>query len=76
MLRIDALAENPTAGARLKGELTGLWRVREGGEGEYRIIYELRHTELIVLVLQVAVQQLMIVNSVLGEQLGNYLTLL
>ena len=50
MLRIDGLAENPTAGTRLKGELTGLWRVREG---EYRITYELRHTELIVLVLRI-----------------------
>ncbi len=51
VLRIDGLAENPTAGTRLKGELTGLWRVPEG---EYRIIYELRHTELIVLALRVA----------------------
>lgn len=45
--RIDRLAEYPTAGTRLKGDLAGLWRVREGA---YRIIYELRKDELTVLV--------------------------
>ena len=49
--RIDGLAENPTAGTRLKGEFAGLWRVREG---DYRIIYELRQSEVTVLVLRVA----------------------
>jgi mRNA interferase RelE/StbE len=48
--RIDRLADNPTAGARLKGELDGLWRVREG---DFRIIYELRQQEVTVLVLRV-----------------------
>ena len=37
--RIDRLADNPTAGARLKGEVEGLWRIRGG---DCRIIYELR----------------------------------
>ena len=49
--RIDGLASNPTAGTRLKGEFAGLWRVRVG---EYRIIYELRQSEVTVLVLRVA----------------------
>jgi mRNA interferase RelE/StbE len=49
--RIDRLAEKPFTGVRLKGELKGLWRVREG---DYRIIYELREAELVVLVLRVA----------------------
>ena len=49
--RIDRLAENPTSGTRLKGELEGLWRVREG---DFRIIYELRRSEVTVLVLRVA----------------------
>ena len=37
-------------GIRLKGELTGLWRVREG---DYRIIYELRQDKLSVLVVRI-----------------------
>jgi mRNA interferase RelE/StbE len=49
--RIDALAENPYAGSVLKGDLTGLRRIRVG---EYRIIYELREHELVVLVVRVA----------------------
>ena len=50
-LRIDHLSGNPLAGTRLKGRFTGLWRVREGS---YRIIYELRQGELVVLVLRVS----------------------
>jgi mRNA interferase RelE/StbE len=49
--RVDSLAENPTAGTRLKGEFEGLWRVREG---DYHIVYELRRQEVTVLVLRVA----------------------
>ena len=49
--RIDRLAENPTAGTRLKGEFEGLWRVREG---DFRIVYELRRSEVTVLALRVA----------------------
>ncbi len=51
MKRIDGLGENPAAGTRLKGEFSGLWRVREG---DYRIIYELRQSEVTILVLRVA----------------------
>jgi mRNA interferase RelE/StbE len=45
---IDTLAENPYRGSVLKGDLTGLRRLRIGN---YRVIYELRDHELVVLVL-------------------------
>ena len=47
---IDGLAENPFAGSALKGELRGLRRIRVG---EYRIVYEVQETELVVLVIRV-----------------------
>lgn len=43
---IDQLALNPYRGSALKGELTGLRRIRVGS---YRVIYEIRETQLIVL---------------------------
>ena len=46
---IDRLAENPFAGSALKGELRGLRRIRVG---DYRLIYELREQDLVVLVLR------------------------
>ena len=48
---IDRLAENPFAGSALKGELRGLRRIRVG---DYRLIYELREHDLVVLVLRAA----------------------
>ena len=48
---IDRLAENPFAGSALKGELRGLRRIRVGG---YRLIYEVREQDLVVLVLPAA----------------------
>ena len=48
---IDGLAENPYRGSALKGDLTGLRRIRVG---PYRIIYEIRDGELVVLVVRVA----------------------
>jgi mRNA interferase RelE/StbE len=43
---VEHLAENPRLGKRLAGELVPLWsRV-----GDYRVVYEIRDDELIVLV--------------------------
>ena len=47
---IDRLAETPYLGTALKGGLKGLRRVRVGN---YRILYEIRHDELVVLVVRV-----------------------
>jgi len=48
---IDQLAENPHIGKLLKGEFTGLRRIRSGN---YRVIYEIKEGELLVLVLRIA----------------------
>lgn len=48
---IDRLSEYPLAGMPLKGDLRGLRRVRAG---DYRVVYEVRDDELIVLVVRVA----------------------
>ena len=48
---IDRLAENPFAGSALKGELRGLRRIRVG---DYRLIYEVQESDLVVLVLRAA----------------------
>jgi mRNA interferase RelE/StbE len=47
---IDRLRETPTAGGVLKGEFFGLRRLRVG---QYRIIYEVIHDELLVLVVRI-----------------------
>ena len=48
---IDRLAENPFLGSVLKGDLRGLRRLRVG---DYRVLYEVRNDELVVLVVRVA----------------------
>ena len=48
---IDRLAEDPFAGSALKGELRGLRRIRVG---DYRLLYEVRERDLLVLVLRAA----------------------
>ena len=48
---IDQLTENPHIGKALKGELTGLRRIRSGN---YRVIYEINELEVIILVLRIA----------------------
>jgi len=48
---IDDLKSNPYRGSVLKGDLSGLRRVRVG---DYRVIYELNQGELLILVIRVA----------------------
>ena len=48
---IDRLAETPHLGTSLKGDLRGLRRIRVGN---YRILYEVRDKELVVLVVRIA----------------------
>ena len=47
---IDRLAENPHLGTTLKGDLRGLRRIRVG---DYRVIYEVQDSVLIVLVVRI-----------------------
>ena len=47
---IDRLADHPAAGSVLKGELSGLRRLRVGS---YRIVYEVQAQELVVLVVRI-----------------------
>lgn len=47
---IDGLRENPYQSSALKGDLSGLRRVRVGA---HRVIYEIRENELMVLVIAV-----------------------
>ena len=47
---IDRLIEEPFAGGVLKGEFSGLRRLRVG---QYRIVYEVFEGELIVLVIRI-----------------------
>ena len=47
---IDNLLIQPYKGTQLKGELTGLRRIRVG---QYRIIYEIQKDELIILVVRI-----------------------
>lgn len=48
---IDQLAINPHVGKLLKGDLSGLRRIRIGS---YRVIYEINEKEILVLILRVA----------------------
>ena len=48
---IDRVAETPCPGTALKGDLRGLRRLRAGG---WRVLYEVRDEDLIVLVVRVA----------------------
>lgn len=47
---IDQLRTNPAAGGVLKGEYAGLRRIRVGS---YRIVYEVRDQQLVVLVIRI-----------------------
>jgi len=48
---IDNLADNPHVGKLLKGEFSGLRRIRVGS---FRVIYEINEGEILILVLRVA----------------------
>ena len=48
---IDSLKESPLSGAPLQGALRGLRRVRVG---DYRIIYEVERSELLVYVVRIS----------------------
>ena len=48
---IEQLADNPHVGKLLKGNFSGLRRIRVGS---YRVIYEISETEVLVLVLRIA----------------------
>jgi len=48
---IDRLCDSPGAGSALKGEFEGLRRLRVG---RYRIVYEWRQEELLILVVRIA----------------------
>ena len=48
---IDQLTENPHIGKLLKGELSGLRRIRSGS---YRVIYEINEGEVTILGLRIA----------------------
>ena len=48
---IDKLKTNPNAGSVLKGEFSGLRRIRIG---DYRIVYEVQNEQLVILVVRVA----------------------
>ena len=48
---IDRLATEPAAGSALKGEFSGLRRLRVG---TYRVVYEVIDRELVVLVIHIA----------------------
>jgi mRNA interferase RelE/StbE len=54
IVAIDALSTNPAAGGVLKGEFSGLRRLRVG---DYRIVYEINGSELIVLVIRIGHRQ-------------------
>ena len=47
---IDRLQEEPHAGGVLKGEFSGLRRLRVG---QYRIVYEVVEEELVILVIRI-----------------------
>ena len=51
---IDELSEQPYGGKLLKGELSGLRRIRVGN---YRIMYEINEGEVLILILRVAHRQ-------------------
>jgi mRNA interferase RelE/StbE len=48
--KLKELEQNPELGKPLTGNLTGLWSLRIG---DYRTIYQIKHNELIILILKI-----------------------
>lgn len=48
--KLFELEENPELGKPLTGNLSGLWSLRIG---DYRALYQIRHNELVILVLKI-----------------------
>ena len=48
--KILELENNPELGKPLTGKLAGLWSLRVG---DYRALYQIRHNELLILVLKI-----------------------
>lgn len=48
--KLKELQKNPEIGVPLTANLAGLWKIRIG---DYRLIYEIRKQELVVLVLKI-----------------------
>ena len=48
--RINELQISPELGVTLTGNLTGLWKLRIG---DYRVIYQIKNEELIILILKI-----------------------
>ena len=48
--RIKELQLNPRTGLPLIGNLSGLWKLRIG---DYRVIYQIKNEELVILVLKI-----------------------
>ena len=51
---IDKLADQPYAGRLLKGDLSGLRRIRVGN---HRIVYEVNEGDVLILILRIAHRQ-------------------
>lgn len=47
---ISSLSNTPSAGSILKGELSGLRRIRVG---HYRIVYEIENDQLVILIVRI-----------------------
>ena len=48
--KLKNLKNNPELGKPLTGKLAGLWSLRTG---DYRALYQIRHNELLILVLKI-----------------------
>ena len=48
--KLEDLKNNPELGKPLTGRLAGLWSLRTG---DYRALYQIRHGELLILVLKI-----------------------